>query len=608
MLKLSNPLETGITKLNKVGQTTAKRLTNLGINTINDLLFYFPHKYEDLREITKIKDLASGQTANVVGQIELLNNKRSPRRHMNITEALVSDDTEQIKIIWFNQPFIAKNLQVGDKVSIAGKVKDEYGSFTMISPVYEKITTGQLLHTGKIVPAYHLTANITQKQIRFLLKEAQKYLPCLDDWMPTEILKKYNLISLKTAISKIHFPENFEDISLAKKRLAFDEHFLLQLQAQMIKLDYACLKSNRIFFKENETKKFVKNLPFQLTDAQKKASWEILQDMTKDRPMARLLEGDVGCGKTIVAVMALLNAALNEKQAAIMVPTEILANQHFKSITKILKDWDLNIALFTRTSKLAHWGRKKTKAIEKKISKKIILEHIKSGDIDIIIGTHAIIQADIEFHDLCLAIIDEQHRFGVEQRKTIVDKSGGKNNTPHLLSMTATPIPRSLAMSLFGDLDISIINEMPKGRKAIITRVVSEMQRPLAYDFIRKEIKSGRQAFVICPLIDLSDKLGVKSVKDEYEKLSQQIFPDLKIGILHGRMKTPEKDAVMNSFINNEINILVSTSVVEVGVDIPNATIMMIEGADRFGLAQLHQFRGRVGRGIFDSYCFLFAE
>lgn len=608
MSKSSNLLYTDITKLNRVGQTTAKRLQKIGINTVNDLLFYFPYKYEDLRETTKIENLKNGETANITGQIELINQKRSPRKKMSITEALISDETDQIKVVWFNQPYISRNLKVGDKVSMAGKVKDEYGNMVLLSPVYEKLTTGQTLHTGRIVPAYHLTANITQKQIRFLIKESHKYIEFLEDWVDNDLLKKYNLISLNKAIEKIHSPKDFEDISKAKKRLAFDEHYLLQLQSQMIKKDYSALRSIKIKFKEEETKKFVNSLPFKLTDAQKRSSWEILQDMEKEKPMARLLEGDVGSGKTIVAVMALLNCALNKKQSALMVPTEILAQQHFKSVAKILSNFNITIGLFTRTSKLISWTNQTNKTEEKTVTKKKMLGLLDVGEIDIVIGTHAVIQDDIKFKDLGLAIIDEQHRFGVEQRKTIVNKSGNNRTTPHLLSMTATPIPRSLAMSLFGDLDISIINEMPKGRKPILTKAVLEKQRGQAYNFIRKEIQSGRQAFVICPLIDISDKLGVKSVNEEYEKLRKQIFPDMKIGILHGKMKTTEKEAVMNAFIGNDINILVSTSVVEVGVDIPNATIMMIEGADRFGLAQLHQFRGRVGRGEHASYCFLFAE
>ena len=600
-------LTTDITKINRVGIATAKRLKKLGVETAEDLLYYFPFRYDDYSKITPIDDLVAGEPANVVGEIELIQNKRSHKRRMSIIEALVSDGTDSMKVVWFNQPFITKSLRIGDKVSLAGKVEDEYGSFIMKSPVYEKVTSGGAVHTQGMIPNYHLTANITQKQIRYLIKQVIGLASSISDWIPEEIKKSLKFLNFSEAIRKVHFPKSQDDVDRARMRLAFNELFLIQMQSQLIKLEMDLEKSEKISFLEKETKKFVDSLPFKLTNDQRKSAWEILQDMERDRPMARLLEGDVGSGKTIVACLSMLNAVLNKKQAVLMVPTEILAKQHFQSVSKLFENINVNVGLVTRSERKISGDREQ--GIEgDKLSKKKMIDVVKEGGVSVIIGTHALIQEGIEFKDLGLVIIDEQHRFGVEQRKTLIEKSGNKKTSPHLLSMTATPIPRSLALALYGDLDISVIREMPAGRKKILTQVVPETNREKAYDFIREQIKEGRQVFVICPLIDISDKLGVKSVKEEFEKLDKVVFKDLELGMLHGRLKAKEKEDVMRDFLDNKIKILVSTSVVEVGVDVPNATIMMIEDSDRFGLAQLHQFRGRVGRSDHQSYCFLFSE
>jgi len=564
-------LDTKIEELYSVGKTIAARLSRLDLETARDLLFYFPFRYDDFREITRIEDLENNTNANIVGRIELIQNKRSPRKRMSITEALISDESEQIKVVWFNQPFIAKNLHIGDKVSLSGKVTDDNFGLVMKSPIYEKISGLAPTHTQGLVPNYHLTANLSQKQIRFLCKQVIKLAKKIPDILPKEVAKSNKLISLSRAIEYIHFPTSYEEVEAARKRLGFEELLLLQLQSLLIKQRLDKAKAKKQEFKERQIKKFVASLPFKLTNAQRQAAWEIIQDTGKSRPMSRLLEGDVGSGKTIVAVMAMLNTALNGNQAVLMVPTEILASQHFETIKNLLKNFDIPIALLTRSKKEA-----------------TIKTDLRStlSDLRIIIGTHALIQKKVEFNNLGLVIIDEQHRFGVEQRKQLI-KNNKTSVLPHFLSMTATPIPRSLALALYGDLDLSIINEMPKGRK---------------------KIKTGRQIFVICPLIDISDKLGVKSVREEHKKLDERVFPDLSIKMLHGRLKPKEKENIMQDFLRKKINILVSTSVVEVGVDVPNATIMMIEGADRFGLAQLHQFRGRVGRSEYKSYCFLFTD
>jgi ATP-dependent DNA helicase RecG len=619
-------LETVITNINRVGASTAKKLKKLGLTSVRDLLFYFPFRYDDFSKLTPIAELTAGQSANVVGQIELIQNKRSPRRRMNITEALVSEskagaDGHSLKVIWFNQPFLANNLRVGDYVSLAGKVEDDYGGLVMISPVYEKIhadlcgqnaraisARGQAVHTQGLVPNYHLTAKLTNKQVRFLVKQVIDLANKIADWLPWEVKRSVGCLSLGEAIKKIHFPKNNSDIKKARERLAFDELFLIQLQAQLVKKKLSLFRAPAIEFREEATKKFVASLPFNLTNAQRKAAWEILRDLAKDKPMSRLLEGEVGSGKTLVAIMAMLNVALNGQQAALMVPTEILARQHYETIKKLLGEFT-TISLLTRSqfSIFNFQFSNNDKISDDQMSKKDVLGNISNGKINIIVGTHALIQENIKFKNLALAIIDEQHRFGVEQRKMLVEKRGGEL-APHLLSMTATPIPRSLALALYGDLELSIINEMPKERKEIITKVVPEQRRAAAYAFIREQVNLGRQVFVICPLVDPSDKLGVKSAEEEHQKLKKIIFPDLDIGKLHGRMKSAEKERVMKDFLGSKTKILVSTTVVEVGVDVPNASVMMIEGAERFGLAQIHQFRGRVGRSAHQSYCFLFAN
>lgn len=605
-------LNTDIINITRVGAATAKKLKKIGVATVRDLLFYFPFRYDDFSKVTPISELKPGTSANVVGQIDLLQNKRSPRRRMNITEALITDGTETLKVIWFNQPFLARVLKVGDRVSLSGKVEDDYGSLMMSSPVYEKVyalSGAGAVHTQGLVPNYHLTANLTHKQVRFLIKQVIDSAALVTDYLPEQVKKNAKLITLGEAIKRIHFPKNDSEIKKARERLAFDELFLVQLQAQLVKKSLELSLAPAVVFHEAETKKFVDGLPFKLTDAQRKAAWEILKDLEQGRPMSRLLEGDVGSGKTIVAVIAMLNVVLNKKQAAFMVPTEILARQHYETVSRLLSGFGVSVGLVTRTNKLMSNDKfpmtnqcQNPNVKEIKLNANEIMEKA-----DIIIGTHALIQEEIKFNNLALAIIDEQHRFGVEQRKVLMEKSAGEL-VPHLLSMTATPIPRSLALAMYGDLALSVIDEMPKERKKIITKVVGEEKRQLAYEFIREQIKQGRQVFVICPLIDISDKLGVKSVEEEYKKLDKIVFPEIAMGKLHGRMKSAEKEKIMGEFLAGKIKIIVATSVVEVGVDVPNASVMMIEGADRFGLAQLHQFRGRVGRSVYQSYCFLFTD
>lgn len=600
-----------IQSIGPIGKAIASRLKKLDLKTAEDLLWHFPFRYDDYSQLKQISQLVGGEVVTIKGKIELINNKRSKVKRTIVTEAMIADDTGSIKAVWFNQPFLTKNLKAGDEIYLSGKVDFDYYGLQFNSPEYEKVRFSETITTARLAPVYSLTSNVTQKQIRFLIKQILKLTDQVEDWLPDKVKDNLKLINISDALCQIHFPKNKGSLELARKRLKFDEHFFIQLQSQFIRLEVEQNQAQIVKFKEQETKNFVNSLPFVLTNDQKKAAWEILQDLEKDKPMNRLLEGNVGSGKTVVAAMILLNVFLNGAQSVFMAPTEILASQHFKSISELLKKNNIKICLLTRNNSLVNFSGEENPPnppFLRKGGKSKLIKMIESGEIDIIIGTHALIQEKVNFKNLTLAIIDEQHRFGVEQRRALNKKDGLKKTMPHFLSMSATPIPRSLSLALYGDLDLSIIKEMPKDRKKVITKVVSAENREKAYQFISDQVKQGRQIFVVCPLIDPSDKLGYKSVSSEYEKLNKKIFPDLTIGLLHGRLKKDEKEKVMHDFLNNKINILVSTSVIEVGIDIPNATIMMIEGAERFGLAQLHQFRGRVGRSNHQSYCLLFTE
>ncbi len=590
-------LQTTIAGLPRIGDKLAKRFAKLGLHTVTDLLFYYPYRYDDFSTITNIADIKAGQQQTIRGRINLIANKRTHRRRMYITEALVSDDTGSMKVVWFNQAFITKLLHQGDETFFSGKAEQGPYGLQLISPSYEKIKKEQT-HTARIVPVYSLTENLTEKQIRYLIKLVLPLHNKIPEWIPEIIREKYQLIPFDQAIREIHFPTNKKTLAQARTRIKFNELFLVQLRTQLIRQRIASQQAPRIPFQEQQTKDFVSQLPFTLTDQQRQTAWRIIQDMDSDSPMNRLLEGDVGSGKTIVAAMAMLNAAENSYQAVLMAPTEILARQHHDSLQKQFNASGHPVALLTRSVKMID-GQTTTQ--------KNIVEQIAGGAVNIIVGTHALIQEKVSFHMLGLVVIDEQHRFGVDQRKTLKQKSA-TSTTPHLLSMTATPIPRSLALTLYGDLDLSVIKTLPRGRKKVITRIIPPEKRKKAYGFIHDEINKGRQAFVVCPLIEESDKLGVKAATAEYERLKKNVFPNLNIGLLHGKLKPEDKEQVMHNFADNKIKIVVSTSVVEVGIDVPNASVMMIEGAERFGLAQLHQFRGRVGRAEHQSYCLVFTD
>ena len=594
---------------------------------------------------------------------------------MVVTQAYIQDKSGSIKAVWFNQPYLIKSLKIDDLINLSGKIhpvksplqrgakqfnrvnldKDLYFS----NPAYERIANSegpiatnksgsaisykplaisQLRHTGRLVPIYPETNGLSSRYLRYII---QLYLPearQITDWLPVAVKRSQRLIDLNTAILQVHFPASLKNADQARRRLAFEELFLLQAFVLSQKIQRQKEQAQTIPFNERLIREAVAKLPFELTLSQKKAAWEVFQDLAKDQPMNRLLEGDVGSGKTAVAALAALENARAGYQAAFMAPTEILARQHYKTLAGLLSDYNLNLCLLTGSDAQEIKNDKNYTT-----TKKALTEKIKNGQAQIVIGTHALIQKQISFKKLTLAVVDEQHRFGVAQRAALQKNiaalpDGLPQKIPHLLSMTATPIPRTLALTLYGDLDLSLLTELPKGRQKISTHLVPPIKRMAAYGFIRQQIRQGRQAFVVCPRIEITEDsslrtersnpadnnentgllrryvprndatLEVKAVKAEYEKLSKNIFPDLKIALLHGKLKSEEKDKIMADFSAGRTDILVSTSVIEVGIDIPNATIMMIEGAERFGLAQLHQLRGRVGRGPHQSYCLLFTD
>jgi len=602
-------LSTPIKKLPHIGLAYQKRLKKLGIKNVRDLLFHFPHRYENFSKIIPISEVKLNETCCIKGKILEIENTRTWKRRMILTQAVVGDKSGAIKVVWFNQPYLINALKAGNSVCLAGKVSLEKGKRTglyLSNPAYEKINGEiDLIHTGRLVPVYPETEGLSSKWLRYILQPLLiEVKNKIKDPLPEKVRENHRLLFLKKAIWQIHFPDSLNLAREAKKRFSFEDLFYLSLSVLKERVKLAKEKARACPLNLKLVKNFVESLPFQLTAAQKESAWQILKDLARPQPMNRLLEGDVGSGKTVVGVMAALNVIKAGYQVALMAPTEILAKQHFQNITTFLKKFNLKIGLLTG---------KEDKLNQKKISRKNLLEKIKKGEIDFLIGTHALIQERVKFKKLALIILDEQHRFGVEQRAKL---SQQKEFIPHLLSMTATPIPRTLSLTLYGDLDLSLIKELPKGRKKIITKVVSPNKRRAAYDFIRKQVKIGRQIFVICPRIEPSEAKNkktvtwaeVKAVKEEYEKLSKIIFPDLKVNYLHGKMKAEEKEKIMKKFKDKKIDILISTSVVEVGIDIPSATVMMIEGAERFGLAQLHQFRGRVGRSEHQSFCFLFTD
>jgi ATP-dependent DNA helicase RecG len=596
-------LETSLSTFHSVKSAMIARLKRLHIETVGDLLYHFPSRYEDYSEILAISDATPNEKATFEGVIISIETKKTWKKQMLLTEALLEDETGQLKIIWFNQKHIATTLKEGASIRVSGKVTLDKGEFHMTSPAFE-FSQKSAVHTGKLVPIYPETTGVTSKYLRWQIGSLLNQNIDCSDPIPQNILAKLHLPSLAQALRSIHSPASENERLVARKRFAFDEMFFIQLKALQLKLQWDVETAVAFPFDTHAMTAFIEKLPFQLTKAQEKASREIAEDLQKPSPMNRLLNGDVGSGKTIVAALATLQVARADYQVVILAPTEVLAKQHFESLLGLFHDQPFETALFTQAYQ---------RIGSESVSRETLLQSIGSGIARVIIATHAILQKNIRFHNLCLVIVDEQHRFGVAQRAHLQQEAvklndGLDNAIPHFLTMTATPIPRTLALSFFGNLDLSLLDEMPKNRKTIITRIAtSNADRKYIYQFIQREIDKGRQVFVILPFVETSETLNeVKAAVAEHKRLSEEIFPHLRIGLLHGKLKSKEKEVVMADFKDKTLDILVATSVVEVGIDIPNASVMLIEDTDRFGLSQLHQFRGRVGRGEHQSYCFLF--
>lgn len=582
-------LDAKLTVLQGVGPRHAETLAKLGLYTLGDMLYYFPRRYDDYSQLKPIKDLFYGEQVTVIGTIQSVNTRPIRGGKASIVEAIISDGTGGLRLSYFNQPWLANRFKQGEALSVSGRVDQYLGRLVMNSPDWESVEV-ESLHTNRIVPIYALSERINQKWLRNLMRQVIQYwAPAVVDAIPESVRNAARVMPLGEALLQVHFPDTQDKLKAARQRLAFDEIFYLQMGVMRQRRDWQAVEARRFTISDEWLEARLTGLPFTLTSAQQTAVADIRRDLDSGKPMNRLLQGDVGSGKTVVAALASAMLTSNNAQAAIMAPTSILAEQHYRNFTNLLKDMHKpeEIRLLVGDTPEAE--------------KEEIRAGLANNTVKIVIGTHAVIEPNVQFADLQFVTIDEQHRFGVEQRAEL--RSKGTN--PHLLVMTATPIPRSLALTLYGDLDISVMNEMPAGRIPINTYVLRPQERERAFTLLRGQIKDGKQAFIIYPLIEESEKIEARAAVDDYETLSKEVFPDLKLGLLHGRMRPAEKDEVMLKFRDKQYHILVSTTVVEVGVDVPNATVMLIEGADRFGLAQLHQLRGRVGRGSDQSYCLL---
>jgi ATP-dependent DNA helicase RecG len=602
-------LDASITTIKGISTSFAAKFGKLGVKTIRDLLYLFPSRHLDYSRMKTVSQLREGQEETIVANVwEAKITMPGGRRS---TEVIVGDETGNVRAMWFNNPWLAKTLVPNMKIVLSGKVRLFNGRFVFESPEWEPMEEGDLTHTGRLVPVYPLTEGLHQRQTRKMIKGiVDLWSDRVPDFLPSDVKEHCQLISLPQAIAQAHYPDSTDLKDKARIRLAFDELFLLQLGVLSKKRDWQeSQPGTPIRIDQKLLHNFLHSLPFKLTIAQQKVLQEILGNMQKPQAMSRLLQGEVGSGKTVVATAALLMAIADGYQTALMAPTEILAEQHFATIYKLLSTAG---QLQEERDHLYSYSGILSKPLTITLligamtakNKREIHQMIVNGEIDMVIGTHAIIQKEVEFKKLGFVVVDEQHRFGVAQRSTLRQK--GTN--PHVLAMTATPIPRTLALTIYGDLDLSVIDELPPGRQLIKTKWLWPNQRESAYNFIRKQVAGGHQAFIICPLIEESETIQARAAVAEYEYLSQEVFPNLRLGLLHGRMASRDKEKAMQQFHDKELDILVSTPVIEVGIDVPNATVMMVESADRFGLSQLHQFRGRVGRGPAQSYCILLSQ
>ena len=584
-MKLTTPLE----QIKGVGPKTAQALAAAGLKTISDALDFLPRAYDDYSTAVNIADLQPGKVT-VKARCESVST-RIVRRGLRITTAVLVDKSGKVKAVWFNQPYRETQLKSDAEFIFSGQFGMQYNRYQINNPSVElakEVAKTTMENASGIQPVYKSIKNIRPKTVQDLMKNIRPIMDFLPETLPENIIRRQKLVSRSEAVKFLHAPKTHEEISRGRERLAFEELFEMILAAQFNKQEQTRLTGWKIPFNKSVVKNFVDQLPFPLTNAQRRAAWQILQDLESDHPMNRLLQGDVGSGKTVVAGLVAAEVAKAGFQTAIMAPTEILAQQHAKTLDELLSPFGVSVALLTGHVKGA--------------ARSQLLDNLASGNIDVVVGTHALIQEKVAYHKLGFAVIDEQHRFGVKQRQALLEKS---DFMPHLLSMTATPIPRSLALTLYGELDISILDELPSGRQPIQTKIWSPASAPKLYESIENELAKGRQAYVICPLIDDNPDNDKKSVEAEYNKLSKTIFSHRRVGLLHGKLPAEEKAEVMQKFADGELDILVSTTVVEVGVNVPNATVMLIENADNFGLSQLHQLRGRVGRGKHQSFCHL---
>ena len=594
------------TVLPGVGPKHAQTLARLGLNTLGDMLYNFPRRYDDYTQLKPIQRLMYGEEVTVIGTVDSINSRPIRSGRHQITEAIITDGTGSLRVAWFNQPWIGKRLLQDAQIVLSGKVEQYLGRLIMNSPEWEPLET-QNLHTNRIVPVYPLTSNITQRWLRRFMYEVVTYwAPRVPEPLPESLRQAAELVDLPTALLQTHFPSSTDQLRTARYRLAFDEILMLQLGVLSQKRNWqnrsACVYDTPDDWLESQ----VTHLPFPLTTAQHNALKDVKSDLASGRPMNRLLQGDVGSGKTVIAALGIAMLARHNAQSALLAPTSILAEQHYKNMLNLLA-WEGNDLSEKGDGTYSPLKAEQIRLLLGSTSeseKQAIRDGLADDSIKLVVGTHALLEEPVSFKNLQLAVIDEQHRFGVDQRALL--RSKGEN--PHLLVMTATPIPRSLALTVYGDLDLSVMDEMPPGRQPIQTEVFYPRERERAYVFIRNQIDQGHQCFIIYPLVEESESIEALAAVEEYSRLQKEIFPDYKVGLLHGRMKADEKYAVMSDFCMGQLQILVSTSVVEVGVDIPNATVMLIEGANRFGLSQLHQFRGRVGRSQYQSFCILIPD
>ena len=568
-----------------VGPNRIKQLNKLGIYTLEDVITYYPRGYENRGIKKNIADLVDGEEALIVAKCVSKMTEIRIRKNMNIYKLIVRDETATCTLTWFNSPFLKKRFIVGKSYKFFGKVKRRINQIEMMTPIFDEENSNK--NTGRIIPIYPSINGLSQNTLRKIIENALLEVDKLPETIPDYLIKKYELMGKQEATRQIHFPDNFEKYNKARKRLVFEELLIMQLALLTFKNNYDKNKEGIQFNKEVKMSDVIDNLPFALTKAQIRVLQEIDQDMESIKSMNRLLQGDVGSGKTAVAIVAAYKAVKSGYQVAIMVPTAILANQHYQNFKKMLDRFSIKCELLVSGTA--------------KKEKEKIQEELKTGKIDVIIGTHALLQENIEFNKLGLVVTDEQHRFGVRQRGII----NRKGENPDVLVMSATPIPRTLALILYGDLDISIIDELPPNRQKIDTFAVTPSKEERVNNFIKEQIKEGRQCYIVCPLVEESEEINAKAVLEIADKYKNETFKEYKVEYIHGKLKKKEKEEIMENFKNGKIDILISTTVIEVGVDVPNATIMVIENAERFGLATLHQLRGRVGRGKYKSYCIL---